>query len=212
MKQFFSYILNKIEYGKPISHGMDTYEMKQYFEKRYNERFEMNKNLLEKYNLYGKTLLDICSGFGQDSVFFAKHGNMIVDSIEKDWKATAIHQDFIEKYDVIDKNKIFCCDMFKFVPIEEYDVVYTSSPSNWMHGNPDKVIPDKWLNFLKLVLKPDGFFIARLYGGNYTSLVIRSDTFIKLLKERLESIDFSLLDYQPEKFASTIFVARRNKK
>jgi hypothetical protein len=80
-----------------------------------------------------------------------------------------------------------------------FDIIYTSSPSNWMNINPFNGIPDSFIRFLNSNLKDDGLFIARIYGGLHTFFVIRAKFYMKRIIDTTTARGYKILGYSWDK-------------
>ena len=185
-----------------------------YFSIRYHEREPQIEYLIKKYMLYNKTCLSICSGLGQDEILLSLKGDIVIDCIEKDTNSVNIHKDFLKRFG-IKTTTIYNMDMRDFNIDKRYDIIFTSSPSNWMEEPMLKGIPSYFLDFVDTYSKVGTYFIARLYGANLTDYLMKP-FFISLLKKRLSHNGFDMMEYEykykiDEKhtIAESIFVSRK---
>ena len=159
-------------------------ECKDYFWWRYKIREKDDESIIKKFNLLNKNCLSVASGFGPDEILFSQKGNMNVECIEQDPKAVEIHKKMKKELGV-DKNIIHCTDMYKYNPDKKYDVIFTSGPSNWMTSSVLQAIPKDFLKFVKENSKDKSYFIARIYGGNYSADYLNLPFFKSTLRKKL---------------------------
>lgn len=214
-----SEFVSKLSHGVEISEGKTTLDCIVYFLTKYKKQKKFIESLLEKYDLYGKSCLSIASGFGAEEMLFSQLGNMEVHCIEKDKKATLVHGFFVKNMNE-KRNFIYNVDMGDFKSEKTFDLIYTSSPSNWTHESLSVGIPDYFLKLINRHSHSGSYFIVNMYGGGFK---FRSKSFLNqlpdlkdTLEKKLESIGYGLLDlwtYNPRddyyQKRGGILVARR---
>jgi hypothetical protein len=191
--------------------GQNNYIKKyDYFMRRYNLRCQEIEQLIWNYNLYNKNCLSICSGFGMDEILLYQKGNISVDCIENDFDAMLFHMEMMKQFHV-GNQQVFNMDMNSFFSEKKYDMVFTSSPGNWMNEPMLIGIPDYFLVFVDRYLRFGGYFVARLYGGNFTDFLMKN-FFISLLKKRLSSVGLMMLEYKYNSdICVSLFIAKKEK-
>jgi hypothetical protein len=174
----------------------------EYFKLRQDERREFMDDLERLFPLDKTTFCSIACGFGGEEYLLKDKLKKLV-LIEPD----SVCSRFI-KTKFGDKASLFSGYMQSFDAQEKYDIIYASSPSNWMLSSPVDAIPGYFIDFLIRYLEPTGIFIARLYGGYYLQPIIENAYFVKLLQKKLHSNRFTLLQYVLHEGGAFLVAAR----
>ena len=117
--------------GAGISVELTKDECIQYFNKKINSSKKFIEDLITRYSLYNKTIVSIGSGFGAEEILMEQLGNAKVTALEPDKNAIAIHKHF---NNALNTNNILIHSTMDEFQDGFFDVVYTSSPSNWMYN------------------------------------------------------------------------------
>jgi hypothetical protein len=102
-----------------------------------------------------------CGTAGEESWLVGKFKKVVLIDMDPNPKI----KEYYEKHN-INGNYEFINKKFQDVHFQtNFDIIYTSSPSDWCHARGWKV-PDHYLIFLKNNLAKNGIFIMRFYGGD----------------------------------------------
>ncbi len=148
------------------------------------------QSFIDRFGIRHKRILSIASGYGAEEDLFAELGDNMVVCIEPDPEAVEVHRRHAHKNVEIRLTSLIGSGR----SATDFDVVYTSSPSDWMMQGLFKVIPKEYLDVLQSASSPC-IFIVRFYGGNYRTAVLKSAWFRIQLARKLESVGFKLAEY-----------------
>lgn len=142
--------------NKPVGtkEYFDEVEKRKYFVEPHIPKFAQ----FERWK--GKKVLEIGCGIGTDSINFAKHGADLT-CVELSEKSLEICKKRFEVYGL--KAKFYlgnCEELSKFLPIEEYDLIYSFGV---LHHTPN---PEKAINEIKKYMDKNSEFRLMLYAKN----------------------------------------------
>lgn len=189
-----------VETGPPLS--MEDAE--KYFAQRQNGRRTFMSELEKQFKLEEMIFCSVGSGLAAEE-FLLKDKVKELVLIEPDEESC----DFIKKK-FPKKTKVFCGGMQEYDDKTKFDIIYTSSPSNWMYSSPWQGIPDEFIKFINLNLTSSGIFIARLYGARHTKEVLGSDIFLNALNTKLSKNKLRVIYYFWDNARSLLMVVKEN--
>jgi len=164
--------------GVPLNQDKESY-----YAKVQSSAAQDIANIINRYSLQGKLVLSIGSGYGAEEDLFAENG-CIVHCIEPDKGSADFHRTKAHPNVFISEDPISL-----FEPQTHYSLIYTSSPSDWMYGYMPMPLP-----YLR-TLKHTDLFIARLYGGNFRTRVLKNPALIWILKKLTAFYGLPLSEY-----------------
>lgn len=179
--------------GGPIE---DEYqEALSYCEGKYAVSKEYIKSLVEGLNLYDKNIVSIASGYGAEEALFSQLGNNFVDCIEPDDLTRRVCNEFLEKLNV--KNvKVYDEKIQSYNVNKKYDLIYSNSPSDWMHSDFRQIVPKRYIDFFNKYGNSKAVIITVVRGGVYDRFIINSSWFLQsLIKVLKENTGYTLMRY-----------------
>jgi len=174
-----------------------------YFKKVYHRQKPFAEAIISRLNLKGKKIVSIGSGTGAEELLFAECGAGVVDCIEQRTEGCLLTLKQAKNRH-IDNIAAFNTRHEKFTSLYHYDLIYTSSPSDWMHEYTwEQGIPSVYCNFIRRYMARGGFFIGVIYGGTFHGQSIKGHrlteanqaVFIQVLKKQCEKEGWHLLEY-----------------
>lgn len=170
--------------GPPIKLDQESYFLRQQAQRR-----DFVEELLQYFNQRNLSFCSVGCGLGGEEFLLQRKTSKLV-LIEPDHHSC----DFLQKK-FSGNVQIFCGAYQNYDDPYKFDVIYASSPSNWMYSIPWDGIPSSLLNFVLQRLKQNGIFIVRLYGGIHPAEVLTSDFYVKLLITQLKQNGLNMIYY-----------------
>jgi hypothetical protein len=164
--------------------GIDRAGALKYFEDKYEgPTIPVVTSLLK---LHGKRVISIGSGFGGEEMRIAMLGDNEVHCIEPDEASCKFHAECQRRFgnvNVILHNMTLNGFREHYGPRyhEVFDVIYSSSPGDWMRGDFREILPEAYSDFLNHFGAPESVVIFKLYGGSHDPFVLRSSWFARAL-------------------------------
>jgi len=182
-----------IDIGEPIE--ADYSAALEYFERKYKNSYSYIKSLIVRFDLRHVKIVSIGSGYGAEEVLFSELGDNNIYCIEPDELSRTVCNHFINTLNV-KKIRLYNATAQSFESKEKFDVMYTSSPSDWMATDFRECISERYIQFINTFGKERGIVIFRLYGGNYDKYVVSNSWFLKslILKINRKS-KYKLMEY-----------------
>lgn len=192
-KETLSFGKKDIEIGEPIR--TDYQGALKYFDQVYQNSDVYIKSLIKRLKLYNKKVVSIGSGFGAEEILLSQLGNNYIDCIEPDNFSRKVHTNLINKFG-IEKIQLHNSTVQSFDSKEKFDLIYSSSPSDWMCSDFRNIIPQKYINFFNKFGADKSFVVLKLYGGNYHEDILRDNWFLKSLIEKFnKKSKYRLIEY-----------------
>ena len=133
--------------------------------------------------------------FGAEEILFSKLGNGEVDCIEPDKFSCDVSLHFMQKMGV-ENMKIHNIPFQSFEGDKKFDLIYASSPSDWMRRDFREIVPEKYMHFFNQFSSDKSFIVINFYGGEYSYYLLRSAWFLNSLMNKFEEeSNFRLLEY-----------------
>ena len=174
----------------------------EYFDNVYKNQRQHIQDIVSRLKLKGKKVISIGSGTGAEEILFAEEGVRLMDCIEQDINGCLITLSRVSK-DYKDIVHAFHTKHEDFILPYKYDLIYTSSPSDWMHEHTwHEGIPTEYCDFIERFSTKNGFFIAVIYGGTFHGQTIPGynldssniHEFIAIISDQCNSMNWHLLE------------------
>jgi len=183
----------RLDMGEPL---VDQYsDGLEYFDHKYRDSHTYIDSLVKRLKIDNSSIVSIGSGVGAEEILFSTLGNNFVDCIEPDGVSRKVNQHFINKFKVSRFQQLHDATVQSFHGVKKFDLIYSSSPSDWMHNDFREVIPENYLNFIDNFGGKNSFVVFKLYGGAFNRHVLQSNWFLKSLIKKLAKTRYKLLEY-----------------
>lgn len=162
-----------------------------YFGNVFYHQYPFIEAIIQRFNLKGKTLLSIGSGWCAEEIIFALNG-VNVTCVEPNERCIQFVEPLIKD---IPNIKIVHSYIQTFCSPEQYDFVYSSSPSDWMEKyNWEEGMPEHYLKALEAYVKDCAIILT--YGGNFAKVTNgHEQQFVDIFSAQLKTINMTLIEY-----------------
>ena len=172
-----------------VGPAIDQTRLEDYFNKTLETSRGFVDRTIKRFHLYNSRIISIGSGTGAEEVLLAKNND--VTCIEPDRASARFTEETAKRLGV--KLKVSCTTVQDFKSDFKYDLIYSSSPSDWMYSPIKLVIPDYYIDFFNKY--GNGLLILKLFGSNYKNWSFKS-WYPRAFKKKLEKLTkFELKEY-----------------
>lgn len=138
-----------------------------YHDRRKKQREPFVENLLACVGESAKNMrfLSIGCGFAGEEALLTPHFAEVV-LLDQYPKTISLVKDIYENLG-LENVKFISKDFRQYKPEKEFDIIYTSAPSDWMKDTAFDKVPNNYSDFVAKHMNDHGVFIARIYSGKY---------------------------------------------
>ena len=171
----------------------------EYFLMQKINRYNFICNLLSQYHtneIKNMNFISIGCGLGGEESWVTEKFKKVI-LLDANPKTISHAKKYYKQADIKGNYKFISSDIKEVIDSfdEKMDVIFTSSPTDWMNSKHDWNVPQHYLDFVKNNLSDDGLFLVRFYGGT-GSRGLHHDTlkdgFVSSLISDFEKIGFKV--------------------
>jgi len=184
----------------------------EYHNRRKDQRRSFSLNLLSRIGFLSKNMnfISLCCGFaGEESLLVPHFANTVL--LDQHPKTIDLTKQIYTAFCLTERVEFIAKSVQEYVPEKKFNIIYTSSPSDWMK-NPVGPMPEHYANFISKHLHNCGVFIARLYGGSYThngnKEHLNDENFCSDMNEYISKYGLEIIEWEvcPERIESNVLI------